>query len=54
MKNSLALSRLFSWAWCRHLENINDHNSGEYEVCSNLVCRVVFGIENWLWYDRKM
>jgi len=44
-------SGLFSWAWLRHLKL---HNHAEYEVCDRFICRIVWGMENWLWYGGEV
>lgn len=46
----LLLSKLFSWAWFRHLEL---HEDAQYEVCDRLVCRICWTLENWLWYGGR-
>jgi len=47
MRNNLLLSKLFSFAFDRHIANC--HNA-DYEVCRHWLCRVAWFVEKWLWY----
>jgi len=47
IKNNLFLSRLFSFAFDRHVTNC--HNA-DYEVCRHWLCRAAWFVEKWLWY----
>ena len=45
------LHGLFSYAWDKHL---NRHRlNGDYQVCTNLLCRICWWLENWLWYAGR-
>lgn len=50
MKRSLLLSRLFSWSFDRHY--LKEHNA-DYEVCNDWACRLLWAIENILWWGGR-
>ncbi len=52
MKRFEIESTFFHWAYFRHINN-HDRNNADYEVCRNLICRLAWALENWLWYGGK-
>jgi len=44
-------SRLFTWAWQRHLDN----HSGDYEnCCTDPICQLAWRFESLLWYRKRL
>jgi len=50
LARSLFLSRLFGWAFQRHIDK---RHFADYEACPHLFCRSMWTVENWLWYGGR-